>query len=157
MRVFVYGTLMKGHANHRVLAALGARLIGAARTAKARTLVDLGPYPALLACDAERDARASCVHGEVYEIDDADAARALEVLDEFEGCPDLYAREAIAIEGGEEAWTYALACAVPAHARVVEGGRYAGTGRVLRQDAREAVDALDKEAPNDDGSRGQLG
>lgn len=152
MRVFVYGTLMKSGANHRVLVDLGARLVGDATTAEPRTLVDLGPYPALLACDAERDAKASRVHGEVYEL----AEEAIAELDEFEGCPDLYVREAIALGEGE-AFTYVLAREAPSHARHVEGGRYVRRGQILVENAREAADDLDNEALNDDVSDASVG
>lgn len=145
MRVFVYGTLMEGGANHRVLVDLGARKLGAAVTSAPRTLVDLGPYPALLARDAERDAKASCVHGEVYEV----AEDAIADLDEFEGCPDLYVRERIALAKGD-AFTYVLARVAPSHAQPIDDGRYTGAGRFLRYDAREALDALDNEPVNDD-------
>jgi gamma-glutamylcyclotransferase (GGCT)/AIG2-like uncharacterized protein YtfP len=138
--VFVYGTLMRGHANHRVLVEVGARRVGDALTAEPRTLVDLGPYPALLAPGA---ALPTCrVAGEIYDVDDA----ALEVLDAFEGCPDLYARERIVLEheGAElEAWTYVLAQKAPSHAALVTSGRYPGGGVVLLESAKEA-DALDK-------------
>jgi len=152
MRVFVYGTLMEAGANHRVLVDLGARKLGRAVTKEPRTLVDLGPYPALLACDAERDAQASCVHGEVYELDE----EAIADLDAFEGCPDLYVRERIALAEGD-AFTYVLARAAPSHAGVVSGGRYSGCGRILVENAREAADALDNEATNDDVSDASVG
>ena len=84
------------------------------------------------------------VEGEIYEIAEA----SLEVLDVFEGCPDLYARERIALvhDGAPlEAWTYVLATPVPAHAVVVATGRYAGGGVVLEKGARERVEeVLDK-------------
>jgi gamma-glutamylaminecyclotransferase len=117
-RVFVYGTLLRGNVSHDVLARLGARFAGATRTSAARTLVDLGPYPAMLpASDRDRVP----VHGEVYEV----AAAALDVLDAFEGCPDLYRRERVGLETETgEAWTYVLAHAPPSAARVIASGRY---------------------------------
>ena len=121
--VFVYGTLMRGGANHRVMTRLCARYVVSARTSKSRTLVDLGPYPALLPSDEARDALAPNVHGEVFAIDDA----AFPLLDEFEGCPSLYTRERIALvsDAGElEAWVYVLARRIPSSAKVVETGRY---------------------------------
>ena len=135
---------MEGHSNHRVLVELDAKRIGAATTAKSRTLVDLGPYPALLPADAARDAGASRVAGEIYEIDES----ALDALDAFEGCPDLYRRERIALEHAGtalEAWTYVLARPVPRHAVVVETGRYGGGGAVLEKGARDREEeVLDK-------------
>ena len=140
VRVFVYGTLMTGQANHRVLAELDAVRLGEARTVASRTLVDLGPYPALLPASPDRDADRGRVVGELFEVAEA----ALEVLDVFEGCPDLYVRERIALEGSE-AWTYALARPVPRHAVVLEDGRYQGGGVVLAKDATERrEEVLDK-------------
>jgi gamma-glutamylcyclotransferase (GGCT)/AIG2-like uncharacterized protein YtfP len=131
--VFVYGTLMRGAANHDVLVRAGARFVGVARTAALRTLVDLGPYPALLPADAARDRTA--VHGELYEVGSA----ALGELDAFEGCPSLYRRERVevvgvgvqvgdvgadAVEQRSDADTYVLAADAPASAPVLEDGRY---------------------------------
>ncbi len=140
VRVFVYGTLMKGQANHRVLVELDAIRLGAARTVASRTLVDLGPYPALLPASPERDAERCSVAGELFEVAEA----GLEVLDVFEGCPDLYVRERIALEGSE-AWTYVLARPIPRHAVVLEDGRYPGGGVALAKDATEREEeVLDK-------------
>jgi len=103
--VFVYGTLMRGGTNHHVLADLGARFVAAARTAAPRTVVDLGPYPALLPSDAARDAGATPIPGELFEIADDEIA----ALDDFEGVPDLYRRERILIAMETctmEAWVY---------------------------------------------------
>jgi gamma-glutamylaminecyclotransferase len=126
-RLFLYGTLMRLGANHAVLVGCGARFVGEARTASPRTLVDLGPYPALLAEDEARDR--GVVHGEMFEVDEA----ALAELDEFEGCPTLYRREAIEVVIGkdtrERAFTYVLARRAPEDARAIAGGRYDPTCR----------------------------
>lgn len=96
MRVFVYGTLLSGEPNHAALA--GARFAGAAETAPAFELVDLGPYPALVAGGATR------VRGEVYDVDEATLA----ALDAFEGHPDLYVRIRVTLADGTEAIAYAM-------------------------------------------------
>jgi gamma-glutamylcyclotransferase (GGCT)/AIG2-like uncharacterized protein YtfP len=93
MLVFVYGTLMRGKANHSVLVRMSARFVGSACTVDARTVVDLGPYPALLPSDRARDAKASTVRGEIFEVDDGD----IDALDAFEGAPALYRRERISV------------------------------------------------------------
>jgi gamma-glutamylaminecyclotransferase len=132
--VFVYGTLMRGGANHAVLARLGARYVASARTARGRTLVDLGPYPALLPQDDARDALAPNVHGEIYELDDAE----LPSLDAFEGCPTLYTRARIALTtdaGAAEAWVYVFARALPRSAQPVATGRYVKVGAALAEGA----------------------
>lgn len=121
---------MAGQANHRLLVELDAVCLGEARTVASRTLVDLGPYPALLPASPARDADRTSVVGELFEVAEA----ALEVLDVFEGCPDLYVRERIALEGSE-AWTYVLARPIPRHAVVLVDGRYPGGGVVLAKDA----------------------
>lgn len=74
-RIFVYGTLMRGEVNHRWLARAGARFVAEAETAARYTLVDLGPYPALIARGR------AAVRGELHEVD----AAALPELDAFEG------------------------------------------------------------------------
>jgi gamma-glutamylcyclotransferase (GGCT)/AIG2-like uncharacterized protein YtfP len=126
--VFVYGTLMRHGANHHVLRRLGGRFVTTAQTREPRVLVDLGPYPALL---PESAAATVPVFGEVWELDPS----ALEPLDEFEGCPDLYTRERIALvdpAGSEiEAFTYVIAGPLPKAARVIETGRYTAGGTVL--------------------------
>ncbi|MCB9751483.1 MAG: gamma-glutamylcyclotransferase [Myxococcales bacterium] len=93
--LFVYGTLLRGEANHHQLGA--AELLGPARTEPAYTLLDLGDYPGLRA-----GGRAS-VCGELYAVD----ARQLPALDEFEGL-DEYAREPVALVGGGRALAYVL-------------------------------------------------
>jgi gamma-glutamylaminecyclotransferase len=92
-RVFVYGTLLAGEVNHRLLA--GARLLGEWLTPPCYTLYDLGAYPGI--------ARGGCtaVVGEVFAID----AGALARLDRLEEYPRLYRREPILTTYGR-AWIY---------------------------------------------------
>lgn len=135
--VFVYGTLMRGGENHAVLLRLGARYVSAARTDRGRTLVDLGPYPALLPLDEARDAVAPSVHGEVFFLEDA----TLPELDDFEGAPTLYLREPIALltdEGATTAFTYVLANKPPKSAQPVTTGRYVKVGSILVRGADES-------------------
>ena len=142
VHVFVYGTLMRGGANHPVLVRLGARYVGAARTAQGRTLVDLGPYPALLALDDSRDTVAPNVHGEVFALEESMLAE----LDAFEGVPTLYIREPIDLvtdEGATNAFTYVFAKKTPKSAQPVSTGRYVKVGAILEQGAKE--DQLDEE------------
>jgi gamma-glutamylaminecyclotransferase len=94
--LFVYGSLLRGEASHAMLE--GARFVAEARTAPRYTLVDLGPYPALL------DGGGTAVLGELYEVGEA----LLGALDELEGHPDFYGRTAIEIEGGGIADAYVM-------------------------------------------------
>jgi len=95
-RVFVYGTLLAGEPNHRLLA--DARLVGSARTMPRFALASLGFCPALV------DGGASVVAGEVYEVDAPTLAR----LDVLEGHPRFYRRRRIALGDGTHADTYVL-------------------------------------------------
>lgn len=96
--VFVYGTLKKGFPNHHVMA--GTLAGGPARTTGLHALY-VARLPHLI-----RDEAASHVHGEVYQADDDALAR----LDAFEGHPDWYRREKLAVtlaNGTQlEAWAY---------------------------------------------------
>ena len=67
-RVFVYGTLLAGEPNHRLLEA--ASFVGPAETPPVFSLVDLGPFPALVGGGA------GAVVGEVYEVDRPDVGAA---------------------------------------------------------------------------------
>jgi len=124
-RVFVYGTLMRGEANHRLLAepeiAGDARLDGAARTQPVYHLVDMGMFPALL----ERGQTA--VEGEVWTV----GPGVLADLDRLEGHPRFYRRSAVWLEDGVEAEAYVLPASRAAGRRGIEHGswrRWAGQG-----------------------------
>lgn len=91
-RVFVYGTLRRGQANHGWLA--GARWLGEA-SLRGAVLHDLGPFPMAVPGDG-------VVRGELYGLDATTLAR----LDRLEGHPRLYERRWLALEDGREAWVY---------------------------------------------------
>ena len=96
-RVFVYGTLLSGEPNHRVLA--DADLVGEASTEAVFDLVSLGAFPALVP-----DGR-TAVAGEVYVVN----ARTLADLDRLEGHPRFYRRRRIRLQDGDEVLAYVLA------------------------------------------------
>lgn len=98
--LFVYGTLKRGQPAHRLLA--GQRFLGPAVTAPRYRLVDLGPFPGLV----RDEAAGLAVRGELWEVSDCCA----DELDDFEGCPALYTREAVEVDGAArpvEAYVYA--------------------------------------------------
>lgn len=97
MRLFVYGTLMKGQSSHHLLA--GARPLGPVATQPRYALLDLGAYPALVPGEG-------VVRGELYQI----APEALADLDAYEG--EAYRRVAVALEDGE-AQGYLFAAPAP--------------------------------------------
>lgn len=85
--VFVYGTLMQGFGNHRLLEAGRARYIGRAATKPRYTLVDLGHFPGML------EGGKTSVRGEVFEVD----AQTLAKLDRLEGHPRFYRRKPVSL------------------------------------------------------------
>ena len=111
-RIFVYGTLLAGEPNHRLLA--GARLVGAAFTRPVFALAILGFFPALV------DGGTSSVTGEVYEVDAATLAR----LDVLEGHPRFYRRRRISLGDGTHADTYVLSPEQVAGRPVIGSGNW---------------------------------
>jgi gamma-glutamylcyclotransferase (GGCT)/AIG2-like uncharacterized protein YtfP len=76
----------------------GARFLRTARTSPRFSLVDLGPYPALVAGGNQ------AVDGEVYEVQSSHLAR----LDDFEEHPAFYVRETIRLIDGIDVYAYLL-------------------------------------------------
>jgi gamma-glutamylcyclotransferase (GGCT)/AIG2-like uncharacterized protein YtfP len=95
-RVAVYGTLLAGEANHRLLAS--ARGLGEARTVRGFSLFDLGAFPGMVAEGA------GVVECELYEVDEA----TLVTLDRLEGHPRFYRRTQIHFDDGSLAEAYLL-------------------------------------------------
>src|SRR3981081_1335655 len=96
MKLFVYGSLLSEHDHHEHLGA--SPMLGVCRTSPSYTLVDLGPYPALL------EGGTTAVRGELYEVE----AATLAALDEFEGHPWLYRRTRVRLEDGTNVEGYVL-------------------------------------------------
>jgi gamma-glutamylcyclotransferase (GGCT)/AIG2-like uncharacterized protein YtfP len=94
--VFTYGTLLRGEANHDLLAR--ARFVAEARTQPCFELFDLGPFPAMSARGQ------TAVVGEIYAVDDATLVR----LDRLEGHPSFYQRTRIRLDDGREVQTYLM-------------------------------------------------
>ena len=114
--VFVYGTLMDGERNHRVLAR--AEHLGAARTVARFTMFDLGSYPAIVAGGR------TAISGELYAVD----AAALAKLDRLEGHPEIYRRTSIELEGGGSAEAYVLPSTEGRRATVIPSGSWRSRG-----------------------------
>jgi gamma-glutamylaminecyclotransferase len=85
----VYGTLKRGLRNHHLMA--GQRFVAEAVTERRYRVIDLGPYPGMVAGSAGGLA----VRGEVWAVD----AECLAALDAFEGVPELFVREPVAVAG----------------------------------------------------------
>lgn len=117
--VFVYGTLLRGEANHRLLAT--ATFVGAAHTPPQFRMVSLGAFPGILAGGR------TAIAGEVYAVD----AQTLAALDRLEGHPRFYRRTEIALEDGTRAHAYVL----PAEGYAGHPGIEVGDWRAHRADA----------------------
>jgi gamma-glutamylaminecyclotransferase len=107
--IFVYGSLLSGLQNHRLLA--GAPLVEAF-TEAAFSLFDLGPFPAMV------DGGASVIRGEVYTVDDETLSR----LDRLEGHPRFYRRTPITLADGGRVETYLLPASEVVRSTLVPSG-----------------------------------
>jgi gamma-glutamylaminecyclotransferase len=94
--VFVYGSLMRGERYHHLLG--GVVCLRSIATPPRYELVDLGPYPAMVAGGA------TAVSGELYRVD----GTVLAALDELEGHPGIYRRTTIELADGTQADTYLM-------------------------------------------------
>jgi gamma-glutamylcyclotransferase (GGCT)/AIG2-like uncharacterized protein YtfP len=106
-KVLTYGTLRKGHGNHRLLE--DSKEVGP--TTIKGTLYSLGPFPAL---SLKGDTNVEC---ECYEVDD----RTLERLDRLEGHPTFYLRELVKSEYGP-AFVYTMDHSPESLKRVIPSG-----------------------------------
>jgi gamma-glutamylcyclotransferase (GGCT)/AIG2-like uncharacterized protein YtfP len=102
MRLFAYGTLMRGDV--RAFLLRKQKFLGTARTAPRYRLVDCGEYPGLL----RDEVQGRSIEGELYEIEDD----CWPSLDEAEGVDEgLYGRDCIELlpphtEARAEAYFY---------------------------------------------------
>jgi gamma-glutamylcyclotransferase (GGCT)/AIG2-like uncharacterized protein YtfP len=97
-RVFVYGTLKRGHRVRGLDHFGSAEFVGESETVDSDyNMWCLGAFPAI-SMDGE-----SRVRGEVWDVDDGVMA----VLDNIEGYPDFYNRTQVSTTQGD-AWVYFL-------------------------------------------------
>jgi gamma-glutamylaminecyclotransferase len=89
--LFVYGSLKRGHRNHRLLA--DQQFLGAAVTEPRYRLVDLGTYPGMI-----DDPQGVSVTGELWAVGEC----ALAELDDFECADAPYYRAPVAVAGRTE-------------------------------------------------------
>ena len=96
IKIFVYGTLLKGEHNHYLMK--NSELLFYGKTKKQYTLYCMESFPGMV--EGGNDS----VSGEVYAVNPEN----LKKLDELEGHPDWYLRKKIQLENGEEVETYVL-------------------------------------------------
>lgn len=95
-RIFVYGTLLEGERDHRLLE--GRERLGACTTEPAFHLVDLGAYAALVSGGS------TCVAGELYLVDQ----RTLLEIDVLREVPILFKRVRVRLADGSEAESHVM-------------------------------------------------
>ena len=98
MKVFVYGSLMRGGINHSVLEGPHTEFIATDITQRGFTLYDLGAFPGMV------EEGNGAVVGEIYEV----CPFILSRLDILEGHPQFYKRCSIKLQSGVEVQTYIL-------------------------------------------------
>ena len=117
-KVFVYGSLLKGLGNHRLLEE--STLIGTTRSPQGFNMVDLGAFPGVL---VDEKITEGTVIGEVYEVDETTMRR----LDGLEGYnrdyPErgMYDKKLITTEFGE-AFIYTYNSHFSGSTKFVENG-----------------------------------
>ena len=92
VKLFVYGTLMKGESNHLWLDSV--ELLGQDEVQNAQ-MFDLGAYPMMLSGKG-------IVRGELYHV----PLKTVLLLDELEGHPNYFHREFLMLKSGTEALVY---------------------------------------------------
>lgn len=114
--MFVYGTLMSGFSNSRLLR--NSLLVDRGTTEEEYTLA-VSSIPFLV----EEDGK-NYVSGEVYKVDE----KTLNAIDQLEGHPDWYERKVISIitEQGDklQAWAYFMQKSKLKTVTVIESGDY---------------------------------
>ncbi len=95
-RLFVYGTLLEGERDHRLLD--GRQPVGACSTEPSFQLVDLGAYAAMVAGGS------TSVAGELYLVD----RQTLVEIDLVREVPILFKRVLIPLGDGSQAETYVM-------------------------------------------------
>ncbi len=93
MKVFVYGTLLKGNSREHVLK--DSHFLGLDEL-EGFQMFDLGYYPGIIAKQNNK------VKGEVYQINH----QVLRELDIIEGVGQLYNRMTVNLKSGQQAYTY---------------------------------------------------
>jgi gamma-glutamylcyclotransferase (GGCT)/AIG2-like uncharacterized protein YtfP len=125
-KLFVYGTLRRGHPLHEHLDESSSQFLGHGRI-KGR-LYDLGDYPGAMPADSPGQE----VAGEIYVLSDPESQlRKLDELEEFDPSnleDSLFVRRLIEVELDDgrkaQAWAYFLPRR-PVKARLIPSGDYA--------------------------------
>jgi gamma-glutamylcyclotransferase (GGCT)/AIG2-like uncharacterized protein YtfP len=112
VKLFVYGSLKRGFSAHQLLKDCGAEFLNEATTHARYHLVKVSWYPGMVEGE-----EGSGVQGELYEVPDV----AIQLLDRYEGTPQLFTRNVIQLADGSEAVAYLYARDVSDYAVVADG------------------------------------
>jgi gamma-glutamylaminecyclotransferase len=124
MKIFVYGTLLRGFGNWRWALKDRAQFVKE-DSIRGFTMVRLGGFPGIITIGN------GVVMGEVFEFDDD---KVLADLDRLEGHPRFYKRTPIKTESGEQVEVYVLnrAWNYGDHVNVVQSGSWReATGKAV--------------------------
>jgi len=94
LKLFVYGTLRRGHYNHPFINRPGVEFLGEDKIAALHCTV-MNTLPGIKEGDGE-------VEGEIYECPNM----VVSALDVFEGHPTMYERRPVTTVSGEEVYAY---------------------------------------------------
>ena len=111
-KLFVYGTLKRGHRAHDFLGD-DSVFLREAKTHSRYHLYQLGWFPGMV-IDEMIDGG---VQGELYEVTD----ECLSALDTYEGAPDLFRREDVELEDGNVVISYIYMREFSATSRIENG------------------------------------
>jgi gamma-glutamylaminecyclotransferase len=101
VKIFVYGTLMRGHYNFGVLTKHKAKFLSL-DAIPGFILYSLGPYPFITRPTIQLQ---SLVHGELFECPE----EAVRAMDRLEGHPNFYRRETVDLAYSKgEAYAYVM-------------------------------------------------
>ena len=109
IKVFVYGTLLKGHGAFGMVPVLKVQKDKLANF----DIYNIGSFPGITPGDGE-------VVGEVHTIDKEDIKR----LDSYEGVPSLYTRQEVTTNSGVNVYVYVFNRSLSNYERI-EGGSWA--------------------------------
>ena len=112
MKIFVYGSLMRGESNHGLLNNEYSTFLSKGITQRGYSLYDLDGFPGMV------EGGTSAVLGEIYEICAFTRSR----LDQLEGHPQFYKRTLIELQDGEKIETYILDSAYIEGCPVIKSG-----------------------------------
>lgn len=102
MRVFCYGTLMRGFGNYERLLKGRAKFIKEASTTPNFTMLHLGGFPGVVGRGTH------AIKGEIFEFDEKKKPEILTDLDRLEGHPSFYKRTPVILASGDEVEMYIL-------------------------------------------------